>query len=58
MKQNHNKVLICICMYNERMEALDLTLNGIFKNIEHLNTIGITPNQIGVVIIQDGILKC
>jgi hypothetical protein len=45
-------------MYNEPKEALKLTLLGIYKNLKHLAEMGIKDNEIGVVLIQDGILKC
>jgi hypothetical protein len=30
------KILICICMYNESKNAINLTLSGIYDNLEHL----------------------
>lgn len=30
------KVLICVCMYNEGQTAINLTLNGIYDNLAHL----------------------
>jgi hypothetical protein len=35
------KILICICMYNESKDAINLTLNGIYKNLEGLRRRGI-----------------
>jgi hypothetical protein len=30
------KVLCCVCMYNESKNAINLTLNGIYDNLENL----------------------
>jgi hypothetical protein len=30
------KVIICVCMYNESKNAIELTLNGIYKNLSKL----------------------
>ena len=30
------KILICVCMYNESKHAINLTLNGIYKNLQHM----------------------
>jgi hypothetical protein len=30
------KVLACVCMYNESKNAINLTLNGIYDNLENL----------------------
>jgi hypothetical protein len=30
------KMLICVCMYNESKNAINLTLTGIYNNLEHL----------------------
>ncbi len=51
------KILICVCMYNESKNAINLTLNGIYNNLEHLEEQGFSSEEIGVVLIQDGILK-
>lgn len=51
------KVLICVCMYNESKNAINLTLTGIYNNLEHLEKQGISAEEVGVVLIQDGILK-
>lgn len=51
------KILICVCMYNESKHAINLTLNGIYKNLKHLKERGIPEGDIAVVLIQDGILK-
>jgi hypothetical protein len=50
-------MLICVCMYNESKNAINLTLTGIYNNLEHLKTQGISHEEVGVVLIQDGILK-
>lgn len=36
------KVLICVCMYNESKNAINLTLNGIYDNLENLEEQGIS----------------
>lgn len=51
------KVLICVCMYNEGQTAINLTLNGIYENLPDLEAEGIAADEIGVVLMQDGILK-
>ena len=51
------KVLICVCMYNEGQTAINLTLNGIYDNLSHLEKQGIAAHEVGVVLMQDGILK-
>jgi hypothetical protein len=51
------KVLICVCMYNESKNAINLTLNGIYENLANLRAKGMSDGDIGVVLIQDGILK-
>ena len=51
------KVLICVCMYNESKNAINLTLNGIYKNLPHMREHGVSDGDVGVVLIQDGILK-
>jgi hypothetical protein len=33
------KVLICVCIYNEQAKAISLTMEGIYKNLEHMRTI-------------------
>lgn len=50
-------MLICVCMYNEGKSAINLTLNGIYENLQSLEDEGIAADEIGVVLIQDGILK-
>jgi len=44
-------------MYNEGIGAINLTLKGIYKNLKKLKKEGIAPEEIAVVLIQDGILK-
>jgi hypothetical protein len=51
------KVLICVCMYNESRIAMNTTLNGIYSNLEKLEEQGIAAEEVGVVMMQDGILK-
>lgn len=36
------KVLACVCMYNESKNAINLTLNGIYDNLENLELQGIS----------------
>ncbi len=56
-KVGNIKVLICVCMYNESKDAINLTLNGIYKNLTHMRSQGLSEGDIAVVLIQDGILK-
>ena len=57
-RENCNiKILVCVCMYNESKNAINLTLNGIYKNLPSLKQEGISNGDIAVVLIQDGILK-
>lgn len=51
------KILICVCMYNESKNAINLTLNGIYKNLPHMREHGVSDGDVAVVLIQDGILK-
>ena len=51
------KVLACVCMYNESKNAINLTLNGIYDNLENLERQGISHEEVAVVLMQDGILK-
>lgn len=51
------KILVCVCMYNESKHAINLTLKGIYDNLKHLNNAGISPQEVAVVLLQDGILK-
>lgn len=44
-------------MYNESKHAINLTLNGIYKNLPHMRSQGISDGDVAVVLIQDGILK-
>lgn len=44
-------------MYNESKHAINLTLNGIYQNLQCLRQRGIPEGDVGVVMIQDGILK-
>jgi hypothetical protein len=44
-------------MYNESKHAINLTLNGIYQNLEHMRSQGISDGDVVVVLIQDGILK-
>lgn len=44
-------------MYNESKNAINLTLNGIYSNLANLRAQGLSDGDIGVVLIQDGILK-
>jgi len=51
------KVLLCVCMYNESKNAINITLNGIYSNLPELKKQGISPEEVAIVMIQDGILK-
>ena len=44
-------------MYNESKNAINLTLNGIYDNLIHLEEQGISSEEVAVVLMQDGILK-
>ena len=44
-------------MYNEGGGALQQTLEGIYDNLTYLEDEGIASEEIGVVCVQDGILK-
>ena len=51
------KLLICVCMYNEGRQAIQMTLEGIYRNLPKLREEGICPEEVGVVLVQDGVLK-
>ena len=51
------KALICVSMYNESKHAINLTLNGIYKNLREFRKRGISDGEIVVLFVQDGILK-
>lgn len=51
------KVLACVCMYNESKNAINLTLGGIYDNLDNLYLQGISHEEVAVVLLQDGILK-
>ena len=51
------KILVCVCMYNESRHAINLTLEGIYKNLPHFEQAGISAGEVAVVLLQDGILK-
>ena len=51
------KLLMCVCMYNENKNAIQLTLSGIYDNLKNLEAEGISSEEIAVVLMQDGILK-
>jgi hypothetical protein len=44
-------------MYNESKHAINLTLNGIYRNLPHMREEGISDGDMAVVLIQDGILR-
>lgn len=50
-------MLVCVTMYNESLELFLKTLQGIQSNLPGFNQIGISPERIVVVVIQDGIMK-
>lgn len=29
-------ILICVCIYNEQAQAIEITMNGIYANLPHL----------------------
>ncbi|KRW99162.1 hypothetical protein PPERSA_07405 [Pseudocohnilembus persalinus] len=52
------KMLICVTMYAEDRKMLEKTLKGIQKNVRNFNLqYNISPEQIVVVVLQDGIMK-
>lgn len=51
------KILVCVCMFNESRAALETTLKGIYAGLPALQEEGIEPDDIAVVVLQDGILK-
>jgi hypothetical protein len=51
------ELAICICMYSEDKKMLKRTLMGIADNIDKLVDSGISPDDIFVCIVIDGIQK-
>ena len=51
------QLLVCVTIYNESRRALERTLSGIQRNLQHFCKIGVSSEQIVVVVIQDGILR-
>ena len=51
------ELAICVCMYSEDKPMLKRTLRGIADNIDSLIESGLSPDDIFVTIIIDGILK-
>lgn len=49
------KLAICICMYSEDKGMLRKTLTGVSKNIASMVRNGLSPDEIGVFVIMDGI---
>ena len=49
--------MIVVTMYNEGHSLLANTLEGIQKNIEHFEAIGVSRHRIGVVVVCDGSAK-
>jgi chitin synthase len=57
-KMEHKlRMLICVTIYNETKSELFKTLQGIFENLESFLDHSISPHDIAVVVIFDGILK-
>ncbi|KRX06299.1 HIT-like domain [Pseudocohnilembus persalinus] len=59
LKEENNKlkVMICVTAYNEGNDQLELTLQGIKKNLSYFKKQGIDPSEILVTVIFDGISK-
>lgn len=51
------KLAICVCAYSEDSTMLQKTLTGILNNYEHFEKAGISPEEIAVVFMFDGIEK-
>ncbi|MCB0371088.1 MAG: hypothetical protein KDD45_17130 [Bdellovibrionales bacterium] len=57
-KEKGIKLAICVCMYSETKQMLKSTLAGIAENIAHMVAYeGISPDDIGVFVMMDGIEK-
>jgi hypothetical protein len=58
MKMNGGiTVAICICMYSEDKKMLKNTLAGVKDNIATMVRAGRKPDEIGVFVMMDGIMK-
>ncbi len=44
-------------MYNEKLDSLEKTLNGIYENLEGFENLGLGYYEIMVIVLQDGIMK-
>lgn len=51
------ELAICVCMYSEDKPMLKRTLRGIADNIDSLIESGLSPDDIFVTIVIDGIMK-
>lgn len=49
--------MICITVYNETRDQLQLTIDGILKNLPHFKKAGVANHEIIVVVMYDGIEK-
>lgn len=58
LKRNEGvELAICVCMYSENKKMLKSTLMGIADNIEQLIDSGLSPDDIFVTIVIDGVQK-
>lgn len=53
-EQNRCEFLMCIAMYNEDEEETRNTFHGIFESLAEFQKQGINSNQIGCIVIIDG----
>ncbi len=51
------ELAICVCMYSENKKMLKSTLMGIADNIQQLIDSGVSPDDIFVTIVIDGVQK-
>jgi len=57
MKSIKPKLAICITVYNETRSQLEKTILGIYSDLKTFKTNGISPFEILVIVIYDGIEK-
>lgn len=54
----HIKVMICVTVYNEAIEFLRRTLEGVAKNYAFLQELGVEWEEVCVCVIIDGRMDC
>ena len=57
MKLIKPKLSICITVYNESRSQLEKTIQGIYSELDTFKTNGISPFEILVIVVYDGIEK-